>query len=127
MIIPIRNTSRLLLATLCLSVVCTLDFLIPPDVAVGILYVFVVLLLIQESKKMIILFLMLSMLSNTVNFIYFAITISHTGRLHFSPLTDVYLFNSVIVLFGLCVATHIILAYNALFVDLKEERQKIKS
>lgn len=103
MIKPIKNLKLLLLAILCLLVVCVLDFLIPPDVVIGILYISAILLVRQESTRTIFCFLIIASLMNISNFIYFARNTSSLSLAH--------LVNSMIVLFGMCVITLLVIRY----------------
>lgn len=119
----IKNVKFLLFATTCLLAVCVFDFFIPPDIVVGILYLAAILLVMQESKKIILSFLVIASLMNMANFIYFAM---HTSSLYW-----VYMINSIIVMFGMCTTTIIILKYkkaqDLLTVIDNKNQEKIKS
>ncbi|MBB5638120.1 hypothetical protein HDE68_004046 [Pedobacter cryoconitis] len=103
MIKYIKNIRFLLSAIACLLIVCVLDFLTPPDIITGILYIPAIILVIHETRKTILFFLIIACLMSIANFIYF--TQKHAS---FCPL---YLINSIIVLFGIGTTTFVIFKY----------------
>lgn len=114
MIYRIKNVKFSVFATVCLLVICVFDFFISPDIVLGILYLTAILLVIQESRKVILSFLIIASLMNMMNFIFFA---ANTSSLYW-----VYLTNSIIVMFGLCITTIVILKYKKVQDLLKAAR-----
>lgn len=105
MIESLQNSRHLMLAALCLLLVCILDYLTPLHTAggIGILYMASIPIIMQESKKAIIYMACLSTALIILNYIYFS-SISDTSQWGF-PI------NRVISVIGLWVATAIALDY----------------
>jgi len=114
MIKSVEKSKYLLLAIFCLLFVCVLDYFTPLDVAIGILYTSIILIVLRETKKTILLLTIIATLLIIINFVYFnaIATFSHW----------VFPVNRLISIIGLWVTTTVALNYKILQEKLLKER-----